>query len=183
MDAPFFQEFEHDSKAALTHADHETTADAGELADERGAPRRDPDRPNEAKRAVDARRASSLRRLMTARDYLRAHFFEDLYLDDLAAAANMSAFHFSRAYRRQFGIAPLADLLEHRVNMAEHLLTTTNLDITTIATAVGFECRTTLFRQFVRARGRSPLYFRRQSRDSRRIRAARPLAMATTRAH
>lgn len=84
MDAPFFQEFEHDSKSALTHADHETTTDAGEHADERGAPRRDPDRPIEAKRAVDARRASSLRRLMTARDYLRAHFFEDLYLDDLA---------------------------------------------------------------------------------------------------
>jgi len=191
MDAPFFHEFEHDSKSAATPAQHETVAPADDRVDERPSTRTAPARSPDARRAVDVRRASSLRRLMTARDYLRAHFFEDLYLDDLAAAANMSAFHFSRAYRRQFGIAPLADLLEHRVTMAEHLLTTTNLDITTIATAVGFECRTTLFRQFVRARGRSPLYFRRQSRDSRRVRATqrepvgggRPVAVATARAH
>lgn len=191
MDAPFFQEFEHehDVKAASAATEYGAVTDVDERADERVSPRRDAGRSNNANRVVDARRASSLRRLIVARDYLRAHFFEDLYLDDLAAAANMSAFHFSRAYRRQFGIAPLADLLEHRVTMAEHLLTSTSLDITTIATAVGFECRTTLFRQFVRARGRSPLYFRRQARDSRRIRAAQRMPAggarpaAATRAH
>ena len=169
MDAPFFHEFEQDSKSVTAAGDRDSDATAAVAAP---AARTSP----EQKRAVDSRRASSVRRLTTARDYLRAHFFEDLYLDDLAAAANMSTFHFSRAYRRQFGIAPLADLLEHRVAMAEHLLTTTRLDVSAIATAVGFECRTTLFRQFVRARGRSPLYFRRQARDARRDqRIARPL--------
>lgn len=179
MDAPFFQDFEQDSKSVPVAVEPDRPGAPALANDDVVAVRQE----RERRRAVDSRRASSERRLTTARDYLRAHFFEDLYLDDLAAAANMSAFHFSRAYRRQFGIAPLADLVEHRVAMAEHLLTTTRLDIGTIATAVGFECRTTLFRQFVRARGRSPLYFRRQSRDLRRDRGVhvvqRSLALAT----
>lgn len=122
-------------------------------------------------RPVDARRASSERRLFIARDFLRAHYFEDLYVRDLAAAANMSEFHFSRAYRKRFGMSPLQDLLDQRVSLAEHLLTTTELDIAAIAKAVGFESRSTLFRQFVRARGVSPLVFRRQWRSARRERA------------
>ena len=114
--------------------------------------------------AMSARRKSSLRRLNAARDLIHARYFEELHLAQLAAAANMSLFHFSRAFRAAFGKSPLQEIVELRVNLAEHLLLGTRIEIRAIARAVGFDSRSTLFRHFVRLRNESPLAMRHRQR-------------------
>ena len=110
------------------------------------------------------RQQSSLRRLTRSRELIRARYFEDLHLAQLAECANMSPFHFSRSFRAAFGKSPLQEVVELRVELAEHLLLTTRIEIAAIARAVGFDSRTTLFRHFVRLRGESPQAMRKRQR-------------------
>ncbi|MBL0040583.1 MAG: helix-turn-helix transcriptional regulator [Xanthomonadales bacterium] len=103
---------------------------------------------------------SRLRRLQAAREMLRARYFESITMHDLAAAACMSLHHFMRSYTAQFGHSAHEELVSLRIGLAEHLLTTTRLQVRQIAAAVGFESRTTLFRHFIRHHQRSPEQFR-----------------------
>lgn len=106
------------------------------------------------------RRLSSQRRLAVARRLIHTHYFEPLTLAQIAAAANMSVFHFSRSFRAAYGKSPHQEVVELRVRLAEHLLVGTRIEIAAIARAVGFDSRSTLFRHFVRLRNESPLAMR-----------------------
>ena len=117
----------------------------------------------------DARQGSRLRRLQAARETLRARYFETITMHDLAAAACMSVHHFMRCYTSEFGRSAHDELIALRIGLAEHLLTTTRLQVRQIAAAVGFESRTTLFRHFVRHHQRSPEQYRREQQRLDRI--------------
>jgi transcriptional regulator GlxA family with amidase domain len=112
---------------------------------------------------------SRLRRLTAARAMLRARYFETITMQDLAAAACMSLHHFMRCYSAQFGQSAHDELVALRIGLAEHLLTTTKLQVRQIAAAVGFESRTTLFRHFIRHHERSPEQYRREQVQLDRI--------------
>ena len=58
------------------------------------------------------------RHLLRARDLADARFAEPLDVDDLAAAAGLSRAHFSREFRRAFGVSPHAYLLTRRLERA-----------------------------------------------------------------
>lgn len=84
------------------------------------------------------------------RTWMREHLQDDLCLDDLAAQAGMSRFHFVRHYRRMMGTTPMKDLRKLRAERARLLILTTNLPMKAIAPQVGIpdECRLSrLFRQ------------------------------------
>lgn len=124
---------------------------------------------------VASRSDSRLRRLQVARATLRARYFEPITMADLAAAACMSMHHFMRCYTTQFGRSAHDELVALRIGLAEHLLTTTRLQVRQIAAAVGFESRTTLFRHFIRHHQRSPEQYRReQAQLDRILRCAAP---------
>ncbi len=116
-----------------------------------------------------ARHDSRLRRLQVARETLRARYFEAITMNDLAAAACMSLHHFMRCYSAEFGRSAHDELIALRIGLAEHLLTTTRLQVRQIAAAVGFESRTTLFRHFVRHHQRSPEQYRREQQRLDRV--------------
>lgn len=121
---------------------------------------------------------SRLRRLQAAREVLRARYFEAITMHDLAAAACMSLHHFMRCYTAQFGCSAHEELVALRIGLAEHLLTTTRMQVRQIAAAVGFESRTTLFRHFIRHHQRSPEQYRRdQVRLDRILRCDAPSSL------
>lgn len=95
-------------------------------------------------------------RIARATDYLEAHLAEDISLDDLAAAATMSRFHFARVFRRSTGLPPYAYLVARRMERARELLRSSKLPIAEIAWRVGYANPAKFAAQFRRLTGTTP---------------------------
>ncbi len=88
-------------------------------------------------------------------DYLRAHYAEAVVLDDLAALAGMSAFHFLRSFKKEIGLPPHAFLTQLRLQQARKLLAQ-GLGQAETAAAVGFYDQSALSRHFKKIYGVTP---------------------------
>jgi AraC-like DNA-binding protein len=100
------------------------------------------------------------RHLLRAKDLADARFFEPLGVDDLAAAAGLSRAHFSREFRRAFGISPHAYLLTRRLERAAALLRNTDNSVAEICLTVGLQSIGSFTTSFKRAYGVSPTAYR-----------------------
>lgn len=85
---------------------------------------------------------------------------EDLLVDDLAAAAHFSKFHFSRIFKRATGLSPRDYLSQVRYSTAVRLLLTTSKSVTEITHEVGYNSVGTFSSRFHRVYGHSPSEFR-----------------------
>jgi AraC family transcriptional regulator len=81
--------------------------------------------------ARDARIAAAVERVRDA-------YGEPLSVDDLAASAGLSRFHFSRLFREQVGTSPYRFIVRTRTERAAELLRTGRYGVTEAAFAVGF---------------------------------------------
>jgi AraC family transcriptional regulator len=95
-------------------------------------------------------------RLKRAQDLIEARLGEALSLDDLAASAGMSPFHFARAFKARTGLAPHQFLIARRIERAKVLLRTTALPIAEIAARVGWENAGKFAAQFKKLGGYTP---------------------------
>ncbi|WP_147066684.1 helix-turn-helix domain-containing protein [Knoellia locipacati] len=100
--------------------------------------------------------------LRRARDHIDRHFAEELDLDELAAIALMSKFHFLRSFAAVYGITPLAYLGERRVERAQDLLRTSNLTVTEVCHAVGYTSLGSFSSRFREIVGETPSAFQRR---------------------
>ena len=100
------------------------------------------------------------RHLLRAKDLADARYFEPLDVDDLASAAGLSRFHFSREFRRAFGESPHAYLLTRRLERAAALLRTTDRSVAEICFAVGLRSVGSFTTSFTRTFGKSPTAYR-----------------------
>lgn len=83
-----------------------------------------------------------------------------LTLDDLAAEAGLSRFHFVRRFRETTGKTPHRYVLERRVALARRLLDDQKVPITEVALRCGFSSASHLAAQFRRFTGVSPTAYR-----------------------
>ena len=90
------------------------------------------------------------------RAFMRRHLAEKLTLDDLAAAAGKSKFHFLRQYRAETGATPLKALWDMRCAEAAALLKYTGLPVKEIAARTGFSDVAHFSRRIKAWSGRSP---------------------------
>lgn len=88
--------------------------------------------------------------------YIDAHLDLNIRTDTLAAIAQLSPFHFSRAFKQSFGLAPHEYLLRRRIERATRLLRDTKLPLSEIALAVGFSDHSHFSRLFRRETGVPP---------------------------
>lgn len=72
-----------------------------------------------------------------AREYLDAHFTEQISLDELARVADLSKYHFCRAFYEAVGVSPHVYQNHLRLNLAKKLLVQ-NRPIADIALELGF---------------------------------------------
>lgn len=90
-------------------------------------------------------------KLRTVKEFIDAHLEDDLGLAEIAAVANLSQFHFARAFRKSVGVTPQQYLMERRIERAKQLLAKLDLPIVEISLLTGFKNQshfTTLFRKF-----------------------------------
>ncbi|HET7443860.1 MAG TPA: AraC family transcriptional regulator [Solirubrobacterales bacterium] len=100
------------------------------------------------------------RHLLRARDLADARYAEPLSVDDLAAAAGLSRAHFSREFRRAFGVSPHAYLLTRRLERAAALLRNTDNSVAEVCLAVGLQGIGSFTTSFKRTYGQTPTEYR-----------------------
>jgi AraC-like DNA-binding protein len=101
-----------------------------------------------------------VRHLLRARDLADARYFEPLDVAQLAAAAGLSRAHFSREFRRVFGVSPHGYLLTRRLERAAALLRTTDSSVLEICTSVGLQSPGSFTTSFKRIYGKTPTEYR-----------------------
>ncbi|MEJ8797934.1 AraC family transcriptional regulator [Trinickia caryophylli] len=105
-----------------------------------------------------------LRRLLRAKDRMDAASHESWSVKRLSAVSGVSEAHFARSFKRAFGVPPHRYLLTRRIEQAIALLRDTELTITEIAFATGWESLGTFGRIFRDITGRSPSAMRAETR-------------------
>lgn len=98
-------------------------------------------------------------------ELMHARLGDDISLEELAAEARLSAFHFARMFKQTLGVPPRVYLTRLRIEKACELLEQTDLPITDIALAVGYTSNQVLARVFVQHQRRSPSEYRRAVRE------------------
>ena len=98
-------------------------------------------------------------------ELMRARISENIRLDELAAEARLSTFHFARMFKQSLGVSPRAYMTRLRLEKACELLERTDLPITQIALEVGYSSNQVLARVFGKHMRISPSEYRRAARD------------------
>ena len=94
-------------------------------------------------------------------ELMHARLSEDISLDELAAEARLSPFHFARMFKQSVGVPPRVYLTRLRMEKACELLETTDLPVTQIAQEVGYSSNQVLARIFIKHQRMSPTDYRR----------------------
>jgi AraC family transcriptional regulator len=92
-------------------------------------------------------------KLKRVQEFIDANLEEDLSLTELAEVADLSQFHFARAFRKSTGQTPQQYLMQQRIERAKQLLSKDDLPIVEISLRTGFKNQshfTTLFRKFTK---------------------------------
>lgn len=101
-------------------------------------------------------------------ELMRTRLSEDISLDELAAEARLSPFHFARMFKQSTGVPPRVYLTRLRIEKACELLEGTDLPVADIAQEVGYSSNQVLARVFIKHRHMSPSDYRRAVRDPTR---------------
>lgn len=96
--------------------------------------------------------------------FIDSHLGEDLQLDDIAAAARVSKFHFARQFRAVTGTSPMAYVMRSRIERAKRMLDAERGLIIEVALELGFCDQSHFTRSFRRETGRTPGQYQRQQR-------------------
>jgi AraC family transcriptional regulator of arabinose operon len=99
-------------------------------------------------------------RVRLALAWIGRHPDRPLSLENIAEAANTSAAHLQRLFRKQVGLSPIRYHEQQRLQRAMQLLSVTSQTIAEVARSVGFEDPFYFSTRFKRFVGRSPSAYR-----------------------
>jgi len=96
-------------------------------------------------------------------DVVQQRLAEDIALDDLAAAAGVSRFHFLRLFKNSLGITPHRFVMDQRLAAARKLLAETDQRLADVAANTGFSSQSHLCTAMRRRLGTTPRQLRRST--------------------
>jgi AraC family transcriptional regulator len=102
--------------------------------------------------------------LRRAIERLRSDSDADVSLAALASEAELSRFHFCRAFKESTGLSPHAWLRQHRLERAMNMLRDTDASVASVAAALGYSSQTAFAAAFRNLTGETPSEWRRRVR-------------------
>lgn len=115
-------------------------------------------------RAGRKRTALASWQLRRVTDYIEANCLGAIRLEELAELVGLSPSYFSHAFKAATGVPPHQWQTDARLKRAQHLLLTTDMPLTTVATATGFYDQAHFTRVFRQHLGATPAAWRRDRR-------------------
>lgn len=108
-------------------------------------------------------RSGKIRELVKiSRDYITKHYAEDISVADVARSVYLSPGYFTRVFREETGMSPLAYILQIRVARACVLLEQQDIKVHSIAHQVGFASPQRFNSAFRKQMGMTPMQYRKQ---------------------
>ncbi len=101
-----------------------------------------------------------LSQIERAIDFINAHYFEDISLEEISESANMSKNYFSSLFKRLNGMSPWDYITVKRIELACSLLKSTESSVIDIACECGFNNSANFNRAFKKVTGSSPRDYR-----------------------
>lgn len=92
--------------------------------------------------------------------YISEHFSTDIRVEDLAAKAGLSVYHFIRTFKKETGFTPHEYIVNTRIATAKYLLKNTRLSVKNICFATGFSCESVFCGSFKRHMNMTPAQYR-----------------------
>ncbi|WP_042163712.1 helix-turn-helix domain-containing protein [Paenibacillus gorillae] len=99
-----------------------------------------------------------------ALDYIHTNYPRKISLEDLTKCAHLNRVTLNKRFQERCGYTAIGYLLTHRLKVAGDLLTHTDMSLSEIALAAGFEYDTYFIKQFTARKGLSPTAYRNISR-------------------
>ena len=100
------------------------------------------------------------RRLRRAIEFMHDNFGNEIALEEIAAAAYLSEYHFARLFKQITGVTPHVYLANLRLDRARKLLSETALPISEIASTVGYQSQSHFTKVFKSITGVTPRAYR-----------------------
>ncbi|WP_369371217.1 helix-turn-helix domain-containing protein [Promicromonospora sp. Populi] len=104
--------------------------------------------------------AGGVQSLGPAVEYIASEYARPIRVEDLAALVSLSASHFSRLFRRHFGVSPYRYLRRVRMIAACDLLAATELSVSEVAAQTGYYDAAHFSNDFRAEQGLSPTAYR-----------------------
>lgn len=99
-------------------------------------------------------------RIAQAIRFMNHHLFEQIGVNQVAGAVNLSPSHFSRQFKSRTGYSPYEYIVLRRIDQAKHMLMSTQLSIKEIAFQTGYNSEENFIHSFQKNVGISPGMFR-----------------------
>lgn len=96
----------------------------------------------------------------TVTAFISGHYREKIGVRELAASVYMSESNFYCAFRKHFGISPIAYLNQYRITLAMKMISETDMPVCRIAERVGLDDATYFNRIFRKSTGTTPTKYR-----------------------
>ncbi len=107
-----------------------------------------------------ALRSGDLESMNKVLTYIEEHLDGEIRLADLAAIAHVSTSYFSTLFKQCYGLPPVEYVVGQRIRRAIEYIRTTDMNLTDIATACGFNNSTNFYKAFHRVTGSTPASYR-----------------------
>ncbi len=98
-------------------------------------------------------------------NYLDKHFEDSLSLQELGEEFHISHYHLSHLYKQETGLSPMKYVMHRRIGEAQSLLMNSDMQISEISSAVGFEDNCYFSSTFKKYVGLTPTEYRQHFRQ------------------
>lgn len=96
------------------------------------------------------------------RNYIDVHIYEKITLEDISNSLYISKSHIERAFKKEYGITPLAYCANQKITQVASMLVTTDYSLAQISQLLGFSDVKYMSKSFKKITGKTPMQYKRE---------------------